>query len=272
MVMGRPITDEDTASTRPVAVVNEAFAKRFFGRENLIGQHFGPAPRENAGMYEIVGVASDVHFGPGPQPMYFLPEAQSTYLLDAEAEEREILSHYLASVLIWAPGNPADLLAQVKKTLANAAPNLLVSGIQPYREVVQANFAQQRMIASLTWLFGAVGLVLAAVGLYGVTAYGVEQRTNEIGVRMALGADRVNVLQMVLREAFWQVGIGLALGIPAAIGAGYLIASRLFGVRPWDPLVLSLATLLLGVAALIAAAIPARRATHVEPMVALRHE
>jgi ABC-type antimicrobial peptide transport system permease subunit len=223
-------------------------------------------------MYEIVGVVSDVDFGNGPQPMYFLPEAQGTPLLDREAEERELLSHYLGSVVIWAPGNPADLQAQVKKTLANTAPNLVVSRIQPYREVVRANFAQQNMIASLTWLFGAVGLVLAAVGLYGVTAYGVEQRTNEIGVRMALGADRVNVVQMVLREAFWQVGIGLALGIPAAIGAGHLIASRLFGVRPWDPLMLSLATLLLGVAALIAAGIPARRATRVEPMVALRHE
>jgi len=128
------------------------------------------------------------------------------------------------------------------------------------------------MIASLTWLFGAIGLVLAAVGLYGVTAYGVEQRTNEIGVRMALGADRGSVVRMVLREAFWQIGIGLALGIPAAISAGRLIAGQLFGVNPWDPLMLSLATLLLGVAALIAASIPARRATRVEPMVALRCE
>ncbi|HYM08044.1 MAG TPA: ABC transporter permease [Terriglobales bacterium] len=272
IVMGRPITDEDNASTRPVAVINQAFAKRFFGKENPIGQHFGPAPGKNAGMYEIIGVASDVNFGDDLQPMYFLPEAQSTSFLDGEAEEREVLSHYLSNVVIWAPRNPANLSMQVKKALANAAPNLVVNGIQPYSEIVHANFAQQNMIASLTWLFGAVGLVLAAVGLYGVTAYGVEQRTNEIGVRMALGADRGSVVLMVLREAFWQVGIGLALGIPAAIGAGYLIASKLFGVRPWDPLMLSLATLLLGVAALIAAAIPARRATRVEPIVALRYE
>ena len=272
IVMGRPITDEDNASTRPVAVINEAFNKRFFGRENPIGRHFGPAPRNNAGMYEIVGVAADVNFGDDPQPMYFLPEAQSTYFRDPEAEEREVLSHYLSNVVIWAPGNPLDLEAQVRKALANAAPNLVVNSIQPYSEVIRADFAQQNMIASLTWLFGAVGLVLAAVGLYGVTAYGVEQRTNEIGVRMALGADRVNVVQMVLQAAFWPVGIGLALGIPAAIGAGYLIASHLFRVRPWDPLMLSLATVLLAVAALIAAAIPARRATLVEPMVALRYE
>jgi len=147
-----------------------------------------------------------------------------------------------------------------------------VNSIQPYREVVHANFAQQRMIASLTWLFGAVGLALAAVGLYGVTAYGVEQRANEIGVRMALGADRGSVVLMVLREAFGQVGIGLALGIPAAIGAGYLMATQLFGVRPWDPLMLLGAVLLLVSAALIAAAIPVRRATRVDPMIALRHE
>jgi putative ABC transport system permease protein len=271
MVMGRTITDEDTASTQPVAVVNETFAKKFFGRENPIAQHFGPAAG-NAGMYEIIGVASDLDFGNGVQPMYFLPEAQSTNLLDAEAEEREVQSHYLSSVLVYASANPAGIQTQVKKTLANVAPNLLVNDIQPYSEIVSANFAQQRMIATLTWLFGAVGLALAAVGLYGVTAYGVEQRTNEIGVRMALGADRGSVVFMVLREAFAHVGIGLALGIPAAIGAGHLIASQLFGVRPWDPLVLSLATLLLGVAALIATAIPARRATLVEPIVALRDE
>jgi putative ABC transport system permease protein len=103
------------------------------------------------------------------------------------------------------------------------------------RRVIQGTFDQQNMIASLTWLFGAVGLVLAAVGLYGVTAYGVEQRRSEIGVRMALGADRGSVVAMVLRGAFWQVGIGLGIGIPAAIGAGYLMASQLFGVKPWNP-------------------------------------
>jgi predicted permease len=272
MLMGRPITDEDTANTRPVAVVNEAFAKKFFGRENPIGQHFGPAPGKNAGMYEIVGVASDIDFGNGLQPMYFLPEAQSTYLLDAEAEEREVQSHYLGSVLICAPANPTDLQSQVKKTLTNAVPSLVVNSIQPYRDVVYANFAQQRMIASLTWLFGAIGLALAAVGLYGVTAYGVEQRTSEIGVRMALGANRRSVVAMVLREAFGQVGIGLALGIPAAIGAGHLIANQLFGVMPWDPLMLSAATLLLLIAALIAAVIPAKRAASIDPMQALRSE
>jgi hypothetical protein len=104
--------------------------------------------------------------------MYFLPEAQSTHFLDGEAEEREILSHYLSNVVIWAPGNPPNIEQQVRKTLANVAPNLVVNGIQPYSEIIHSDFAQQNMIASLTWLFGAIGLVLAAVGLYGVTAYG----------------------------------------------------------------------------------------------------
>jgi len=273
IVRGRPIADDDNASTRAVAVINEAFAQRFFGKENPIGQHFGPTPGNNSAMYEIIGVAADIRFGTDlHQPMYFLPEAQSTLLPDTEGEAREVLSHYLSNVVLWAPGNPQDLDAEVRKVLANAAPNLVVNRTQPFSEIIEAGFAQQNMIASLTWLFGALGLVLAAVGLYGVTAYGVEQRTNEIGVRMALGADRVNVMQMVLREALWQVGIGLALGIPAAITAGYLIANHLFGVTPWDPLILSIATLLLGAAALIAAAIPARRATRVEPMIALRYE
>jgi len=273
IVMGRPISDEDNADTRPVAVINEAFAKRFFSKENPIGQHFGPAPRKNAGMYEIIGVASDMrYFGDPPEPMYFLPEAQTTHFDEPDTEGREVWSHYLYNIVIWAPGNPPTLEAEVKRALANVDPNLVMNGVQRYSELIRADFAQQNMIASLTWLFGAIGLVLAAVGLYGVTAYGVEQRTREIGVRMALGADRGSVLVMVLREAFWLLGIGLALGIPAAIGAGHLIASQLFGVRPWDPLMLSGATLLLSLSALIAAVIPARRATRVDPMVALRYE
>jgi ABC-type antimicrobial peptide transport system permease subunit len=128
------------------------------------------------------------------------------------------------------------------------------------------------MIAKLTTLFGALGLVLSAVGLYGVLAYLVERRTSEIGVRMALGADRGSVMGMVFGGAFWQVGIGLVLGLPAAIGAGKLMASQLFGVEPWDPVMLMLATLLLSLAALVASVLPAWRAASVQPMVALRTE
>jgi ABC-type antimicrobial peptide transport system permease subunit len=161
---------------------------------------------------------------------------------------------------------------RVRKALASVDPNLVLYGVDPYTKVVSADFQQENMIATLTTLFGALGLVLSAVGLYGVLAYLVERRTSEIGVRMALGADRGSVIGMVLGGAFWQVGIGLVLGLPAAIGAGKLMASQLFGVEPWDPVMLMLATLLLGLAALVASVLPAWRAASVQPMVALRTE
>lgn len=277
ILLGRALSDDDDASTRRVAVVNEAFQKRFFGKENPIGQHFGPAPAGNAGLYEIVGVAGDMARDAssvryGAEPMYFVPEAQSAQFAEADLEAREVWSHDLYNVAIWAPGDLPNLQAEVKTALADIDPNLVVYGIEPYSEVVRDDFAQENMIASLTWLFGAVGLLLAAVGLYGVTAYGVEQRTGEIGVRIALGADRGSVIAMVVRGALGQVAIGLALGIPAAIGAGRMIASELFGVKPWDPLMLGGAALVLGLAALTAAAIPAGRAASVDPMEALRSE
>jgi predicted permease len=277
IIMGRSITDQDNGNTRPVAVINEAFAKRFFGKENPIGQHFGPAPGKNAGMYEIVGVASDIRYDSSGvwepvSPIYFLPESQTTYFDQADLESREVWSHFLYNIVIWAPKGPPDIQVQVKRALADVDPNLVLYDVLPYSEVINDEFAQRNMIASLIWLFGAVGLVLAGVGLYGVTAYGVERRTGEIGVRMALGADRGSVVGMVLRAAFWQVGIGVAVGIPAAIGAGWAIASQLFGVQPWNPLMLGLATLLLVVTALVAAAIPAHRAAAVDPMQALRSE
>jgi len=160
----------------------------------------------------------------------------------------------------------------VRKALTSFDPSLVLYGVDPYAKVVSADFQQQNMIATLTMLFGGLGLVLAAVGLYGVLAYMVERRTGEIGVRMALGADRGRVMAMVLRGALWQVGVGLAIGLPAAIGAGRLMTTQLFGVKPSDPLMLAFAALLLGLAALVASMIPAWRAAGVEPMVALRTE
>ncbi|MGB7352254.1 MAG: ABC transporter permease, partial [Acidobacteriaceae bacterium] len=272
ILLGRGITEVDDASTQPVAVINEAFAKKFFGRGNPVGEHFGPASEKNAGMYTIVGVAANVEFENAlEQPMYFLPEAQTTHFDDADLENREIWSHGLYNLVVWVPSRPLDLEEQAKKALADVDPDLVMTGMEPYSEVFH-DFPQQNMIASLAGLFGGIGLVLSAVGLYGVTAYGVEQRTREIGVRMALGADRGSVVALVLRGAFLQVSIGLALGIPAAMGTGFLIASELYGVRPWDPRMLAGAALVLGLAALVAALVPARRAASVDPMRALRAE
>jgi putative ABC transport system permease protein len=277
MVEGRTINEDDNENTRHVAVINEAFAKEFFGNQNPIGRHFGPGPMRNAGTYEIVGVVQNIHyvtwgFRDPARAMYYIPEAQTVPFDQRDLQSDELVSQNLWNIVIWAPEHPPNMFMQVKNALAEVNPNLVMYDAQPYSRVIQETFDQQNMIASLTWLFGAVGLVLAAVGLYGVTAYGVEQRTSEIGVRMALGANCGSVVAMVLRGAFWQVGIGLGIGIPAAIAAGYLMASQLFGVKPWNPLLLAGATVLLGLAALVAAAIPARRAASIDPMQALRSE
>jgi ABC-type antimicrobial peptide transport system permease subunit len=204
--------------------------------------------------------------------MFWLPESQSTQYDDPGYNSGDIWSHYLYNIVLWAPGSPSGMEEKVRKALASVDPNLVLYGVDPYPKVVSADFQQQNMIATLTMLFGALGLVLAAVGLYGVLAYTVERRTAEIGVRMALGADRGRVVAMVLGGAFWQVAIGLALGLPAAVGAGKLMSGQLFGVQPWDPIMLALSTLLLGLAALVASVIPAWRAAAVEPMVAMRIE
>jgi hypothetical protein len=258
-------------------VINEAFAKKFFKDQNPIGQHFGPGKIKYSGIYEIVGVARDMRYMTGDYkepigPMFWIPETQTVQYDDSDYMSGEIWSHYLYNIVIWAPGNPPGMEDKVRKTLASVDPDLVLYGVDPYTEVLSGDFQRQNMIATLTTLFGALGLVLAAVGLYGVMAYTVQQRTSEIGVRMALGADRMRVVKMVLRGAFSQIGIGLALGIPTAIVAGKLMTNQLFGVKPWDPIMLATATLMLTLAAFLASAIPARRAAGVEPMVALRNE
>jgi len=277
MLAGRAINEDDNENARHVAVINEAFDKKFFGNQNPVGQHFGPGPIKNSGTYEIVGVVQNINFvnwgfRDPARPMYYIPEAQTVSFDQRDLQSDELVSQNLWNIVIWAPGHPQNMLMQVKKGLTEVNPNLILYYVEPYSSVIQGTFDQQNMIASLAWLFGAIGLVLAAVGLYGVTAYGVEQRTSEIGVRMALGADRGSVTAMVLRGAFWQVGIGLGIGIPAAIGAGSLMSSQLFGVAPWNPLLLAGATMLLGLAALCAAVIPARRAATIDPAQALRSE
>jgi predicted permease len=277
VILGRPITDADTAATRKVAVVNQAFVKKFFKNQNPIGEHFGIDKLKYSATFEIIGVTNDIRYmtydyKEPVRAMFWVPEAQTVEYDDSAFLSGEIWSHYLYNIVIWAPGNLPGMGERVRKALASVDPNLVLYDVDPYSKVLSSDFQQENMIATLTMLFGALGLVLAAVGLYGVLAYMVERRTSEIGVRMALGADRGRVIGMVLGGAFWQVGVGLVLGIPAAIGAGRLMTTQLFGVKPWDPVMLALAALLLGLAALLAAVIPAWRAAGVEPMTALRTE
>ena len=277
MLLGRPIVEQDTAATRKVAVVNEAFVKRFFKNQNPIGQHFGIDKIKYSSTFEIVGVTKDIRYmtyqyKKPVRPMFWLPEAQTVQYDDPAFRSGEIWSHYLYNIVIWAPGSPPGMEDRVRKALASVDPNVVLYGVDPYDRILSGDFQQENMIATLTTLFGVLGLLLAAVGLYGVMAYMVEQRTSEIGLRMALGADRSRVVAMILRGAFSQVGIGLAIGVPAAIGAGKLMTDQLFNVKPWDPVMLATSILLLALAALLASLIPARRAAGVEPMVALRSE
>jgi len=277
MVKGRSIGEQDTETTRKVAVVNEAFARRFFKGGDAIGQHFGINKIKYAGTYEIVGVVKDIRYQAWDykepvNPMFWLPETQTVSYDDADYRNGDLWSHYLYNIVIWAPGNPPGMEERVRKVLASVDPSLVLYSVDPYSKVLSGDFQQQNMIAKLTMLFGVLGLVLATIGLYGVLAYSVEQRRGEIGLRMALGADRRGVVGMVVRGAFWQVGIGLAIGIPAAIGVGGMMTKQLYGVQPSDPMMLTVAALLLCAAALLACLIPASRAASVQPMVALRNE
>ena len=276
MVLGRPITDQDTATTRNVAVINEAFAKKFFKDQNPIGQHFGQNRIKYSATYEVIGVSKDIRymtwgFRQPVRPMFWSAEAQTVKYDDPAFTVGEVSAHFLGNIVIWAPGDPPGMEERVRKELASIDPNLVVYAVDPYDKVVSNDFQQEAMIATLTSLFGTLGLVLAALGLYGVLSYMVEQRTSEIGLRMALGADRLRITRMVVSGAFLHIGIGLAIGIPAAIGAGKLMNNQLFGVKPWDPVMLVAAAMMLSLAALLASAIPARRAAGVEPMVALRN-
>ena len=277
IVMGRAITEQDTAKSPLVAVVNETFARKFFKGENPIGKHFGENEMIHAGDFEVVGVAADMRyvtydFKEPARAMFFLPAVQHTPFTKKTEIAGEQGAHYLSNLIFSVSGKPDHLEMQVRQAILEIDPNLSLIDFTDYEEVLHRDFSEQDMIAKLTLMFGALALILAAVGLYGVTAYTVEQRTSEIGIRMALGADRSTVLSMILRAAFTQVGVGLAIGVPAAIGAGRLITNQLYAVKPYDPIVLTFAVVALGGAALAAAMIPAQRAAATNPMNALRSE
>ena len=275
VVQGRAITDQDTPTTRRIAVVNQEFARKFFKDESPIGKHFGNLDPKYAGNFEIVGITEDTQYRQPTRkipPMFFLSGAQSAAYEDPRFVTFEDRNHYLDAIELKTLGNVPGLEPQVRHALAQVNPDLAVIDFLSFAEQVKGNFSQQAMIAKLTSLFGLLALVLASVGLYGVTAYSVERRTSEIGIRMALGADRLNVLKLVMRGAFLQVGIGLAVGIPAIILGGRAMATQLFGVKPYDPAILLLTTSVLSFAALVAAVVPARRAATLDPMRALRTE
>jgi predicted permease len=276
---GRLFTRADDPSRRNVAIVNQAFVKKFLNGRNPIGAHFGDWDPTVTSTYQIVGVVHDAQYWDPSQPvrpMYFLPADQTSQLPPSHPRASDYAhfiaqSQYLSAIVIHTRGNVPELEAQVRRALAQVNPNLIF-GYQSFAQQVALNFNQQATIVQLTSLFGIVALVMAAIGLYGVTAYAVAQRSSEIGIRMALGANRSQVQKMVLRGAFVQVGLGLLIGMPAAIAAGHFMAAELFGVTAYNPAVLGAAMAVLGCTALMAAVLPARRAASIDPMQAMRTE
>ncbi len=278
LVRGRHLTTADNETSEQVAVVNEAFVHRFFkSDEDPLDQHFGLDLPENARTYRIVGIVRDAKFAgfaldQPARPMFYVALAQTVDYAHPLMRRLELQSHFAGGLLLVTNTPPGALEPLVKRALADADPNLTVTSVRTLQQQLDRAFDQQRAVASLAGLFGLVALALAAIGLYGVTAYTVAQRTNEIGLRMALGADRRKVLGMVLHGAFRRVAIGLAAGVPLAVGAGRLLSAQLYGVRFWDPVALVVAALSLAVCAFIAALIPAARASSISPMSALRAE
>jgi predicted permease len=275
---GRFFTAADNETAENVAIVNEAFVKRFFkDGEDPLGRHFGLDLPENAGNLRIVGVVGDMKFaGFGlrqpARPMFYVPLAQTIPYPQPLMQRIEAQSHFIGGLMLVTPQAPGALEPVLTRALADIDPNLTVITVRTMAQQVALTFDEERAVTSLAGLFGVIALVLAGIGLYGVTAYTVSQRTNEIGIRMALGANRANVMQLVLRSAFARVAVGLVLGLPFAVGAGRLISSQLYGVTFWDPVALAVATLALAACAFVAAIIPAGRAAALSPTRALRAE
>jgi predicted permease len=275
IVRGRSISEQDTGSTRSVAVVSETFARRFFPGQDPIGKHFGLDLPQYSTAFEIVGVVRDAKYrdpGGPPRPMFYAPVAQRVVYDQPVLALIDHRSHYIGGAVLQLRGSAMGMEALIRRAFSEVDPNLTIINVQPLQQQVDTNFDQKRAVAQMTGLFGVLALLLAAVGLYGVTAYTVERRTSEIGVRMALGANRSNVIGLVLRGAFRQVMIGLAIGIPISIACGHLIAAQLYQVKSWDPMVLAGSIAALGFCALIASVIPAQRAASINPVEALRTE
>jgi predicted permease len=273
VVRGRALSEADNENSEQVVVVNETFAKRFYPNEDVLDKHFGLDLPKYSDRFRIVGVVNDSKFSSPrreARAMFFAPLAQWTKYDEEIMQKLDRRTHYISGILLVTGTPPGILEPQVRKAIAEVDSNLTVNNVRSLPEQVALTFDQERAVASLAGLFGIVALLLAAVGLYGVTAYTVAQRTNEIGVRMALGADRERIVRFVLGGAFRRVAIGLLLGIPLAIGAGRLMASQLYGVKAWDLPALAAAAGALGLCAFFATVIPAFRAAAIQPMNVLR--
>jgi len=272
VLRGRGITAQDAATSTLVAVVNQTFVRHFFPKGgDPIGMHFGLNGVKSSNEIEIVGVVSDAYyFSPKNEirQMFFRPLLQHAPISDGV----EVNSQYAGAIMLQMKGPVDGLESQVRRTLASINPNLTVVDYDTFAGQIAGQFNQERMIARLTLMFGVLALVLASVGLYGVTAYTVARRTSEIGIRMALGAGRGSVVSMVLRETMLQAAMGLAVGVPIALLCVRFLKTQLYGTGGQDLGVLVGSAAVLTVAACAAGLIPAQRAASIDPVKALRTE
>ncbi len=260
-LQGRGIGPQDTKSSQKVAVVSEAMVQKFFPTGNPIGKRFGIEGRESTEAIEVIGVVKDAKYGNLKEP--FRPMAFYPY-----TQVPDVLGNFVVRF----SGPSSAVVPQVRETIKQINRNLAVDDVVSLSDHIGRSLVQQKLIARLASFFGLLALLLACVGLYGVMSYGVARRTNEIGIRMALGARGRSVLWLVLREALVLVVIGLVVGVLASLALTKTAASLLYELKPNDPLTIAMATIVLMMVALLAGYLPARRAARVDPMIALRDE
>ncbi|MGB7133949.1 MAG: FtsX-like permease family protein, partial [Acidobacteriaceae bacterium] len=264
IVAGRAFAPSDTETSPKVAVVNQALARQFFPNQNPIGKSFQTSDlKDNKITYQIVGLSADTHYGTlreVPPPVFYLDYRQAPEI------------DWGMTFAVRTRTARAALTPSLRQAIRSIDPNLPLTDIRTQQEQIDELLMTERIFADLTAGFGLIALALACIGIYGIMAYSVSQRINEIGIRMALGAQPARVLRMVLGEASWIAALGIVAGMGGALALGRLIASMLYGLKPSDPATLTASALLLVLVALAASWIPARRAAGVDPMRALRHE
>jgi macrolide transport system ATP-binding/permease protein len=265
VLSGRGIEERDRDGTAPVAVVNEKFVEEYLVGKNAIGQSLTwELPRTKIRGVQIVGVSGNWHFGEVQReltPVVYVAFSQSSYV--------EIGEMFYA---LRTAGNPLGYVNAVREIVRRADPRVPVSNVVTERAAIDRSLNQEITFARLCTAFGVLALVIACVGLYGTVAYNVARRTNEVGIRMALGAQRAGIVWMILRDVLMVAGIGLAISVPAALATSKFVEAFLFAMKPNDPIALLVAVATLVSAAVVAGYLPARKASRIDPMMALRHE
>ncbi len=275
VLRGRTIEERDRPGTRPVTVVNEEFVRSYFGTDDPLGATVGVGGPERAGDFEIIGVVEDVKYmNPNQRvrPMMFLSAFQTPAYEDATMRNVMLRSMMLRSLVLKTRPGAANLEPAIRSAIAEVSADVNVSWVRPLSLQVSGNFRIERLLSRLTSLYGGLALLLTALGLYGVTAYSVARRTREIGVRMALGADRSGIMQVVIGGPLFETTAGLAIGLPLAMLVGRAIGSQLYGVGGQNPAVWGVTIAILVLTSILAAVIPARRAASIDPSRALRGE